>query len=78
MNIYHGKELEVSRVKRKQQQLRATRRYYMKNLGRLLILFITAFSICYGVMSSHLYSELRENIRENDNIPYYVKDELLR
>ena len=50
----------------------------MKNLGRLLILFITAFSICYGIMSSHLYSELREDIRENDNIPYYVKDELLR
>lgn len=50
----------------------------MKNLGRLLILFITAFSIGYGVMSSHLYNELREDIIENDNIPYYVKDELLR
>lgn len=50
----------------------------MKNLGRLLILFITAFSISYGVMSSHLYNELREDIIENDNIPYYVKDELLR
>ena len=50
----------------------------MKNLGRLLISFITVFSIGYGVMSSHLYSELREDIRENDNIPYFVKDELLR
>ena len=68
----------MSRVKRKQQQLRATRRHYMKNLGRLLIVFIIGFSISYGVMSSHLYNELRENIRENDNIPYYVKDELLR
>ena len=68
----------MSRVKRKQQQLRATRRYYMKNLGRLLIVFIIGFSISYGAMSSHLYNELRENIRENDNIPYYVKDELLR
>lgn len=50
----------------------------MKNLGRLLILFIIGFSISYGVMSSHLYSKLREDIRENDNIPYFVKDELLR
>ena len=50
----------------------------MKNLGRLLIVFIIGFSISYGVMSSHLYNELRENIREDDNIPYYVKDELLR
>ena len=78
MNIYHGKELEVSRVKRKQQQLRVTRRYYMKNLGRLLIVFIIGFSISYGVISSYLYNELREDIKENDNIPYYVKDELLR
>ena len=50
----------------------------MKNLGGLLIVFIIGFSISYGVMSSHLYSELREDIRENENIPYFVKDELLR
>ena len=50
----------------------------MKNLCRLLIVFVIGFSISYGVISSHLYNELREDIRENDNIPYYVKDELLR
>lgn len=64
----------MSRVRRKQQ----TKRNYMENLVRLLILFITIFSMSYGVISSHLYSELREDIIENDNIPYYVKDELLR
>ena len=65
---------KMSRVRRKQQ----TKRDYMENLVRLLILFITIFSMSYGVISNHLYSELREDIRENDNIPYYVKDELLR
>ena len=64
----------MSRVRRKQQ----TKRNYMENLVRLLILFITIFSMSYGVISSHLYNELREDIIENDNIPYYVKDELLR
>jgi hypothetical protein len=64
----------MSRVRRKQQ----TKRDYMENLVRLLILFITIFSMSYGVISNHLYSKLREDIRENDNIPYYVKDELLR
>ena len=64
----------MSRVRRKQQ----TKRNYMENLVRLLILFITIFSMSYGVISSHLYNELRKDIIENDNIPYYVKDELLR
>ena len=65
---------KMSRVRRKQQ----TKRNYMENLVRLLILFITIFSMSYGVISSHLYNELRKDIIENDNIPYYVKDELLR
>lgn len=64
----------MSRVRKKQQ----TKRNYMENLVRLLILFITIFSMCYGAISNHLYSELRKGIKENDNIPYYVKDELLR
>lgn len=64
----------MSRVRRKQQ----IKRNYMENLVRLLILFITIFSMCYGAISDHLYNELRKDIKENDNIPYYVKDELLR
>lgn len=64
----------MSRVRRKQK----IKRNYMENLVRLLILFITIFSMSYGAISNHLYSELREDIEENDNIPYYVKDELLR
>lgn len=64
----------MSRVRRKQQ----IKRNYMENLVRLLILFITIFSMFYGAISNHLYSELRKDIEENDNIPYYVKDELLR
>lgn len=64
----------MSRVRRKQK----IKRNYMENLVRLLILFITIFSMSYGAISNHLYSELRKDIEENDNIPYYVKDELLR
>lgn len=64
----------MSRVRKKQQ----AKIKYMENLVRLLILFIIVFSMSYGAISNHLYSELRKDIKENDNIPYYVKDELLR
>lgn len=65
---------KMSRVRKKQQ----AKINYMENLVRLLILFIIVFSMFYGAISDHLYNELRKDIEENDNIPYYVKDELLR